>query len=254
MSDVQEPSFTPRAVGRNGRRAVRPQRQRGKPLAEPSGAGDGALSAGRRRSTPQRASSTPRSARCWASSSSSKITAGPAAPSAKPWSRRPPPTATPSCMTAPLFRSTARSIPNLPFDYNRDFDAVALVSLVPNILVVTPSVPVNTLADVIAYAKAAPDGIDMASSGNGTLQHHVARSVPLHDRGQGEPRALSRRRPGAQRRHGRAGEVFLRQRIVGGRHDPGRQAQGHRPYRQGPAEEPARRSAGVRHAARLRGL
>ena len=60
---------------------------------------------------------------------------------------------------------------NLPFDYNRDFDAVALVSLVPNILVVTPSVPVKTMADVIAYAKAAPDGIDMASSGNGTLQH-----------------------------------------------------------------------------------
>jgi len=60
---------------------------------------------------------------------------------------------------------------NLPFDYNRDFDAVALVSLVPNILVVTPSVPVKTMADVIAYAKAAPGGIDMASSGNGTLQH-----------------------------------------------------------------------------------
>jgi tripartite-type tricarboxylate transporter receptor subunit TctC len=60
---------------------------------------------------------------------------------------------------------------NLSFDYIRDFDAVALVSLVPNILVVTPSVPVTTLADVIAYAKAAPDGIDMASSGNGTLQH-----------------------------------------------------------------------------------
>src|SRR5271170_7709962 len=60
---------------------------------------------------------------------------------------------------------------NLSFDYNRDFDAVALVSLVPNILVVTPSVPANTMADVIAYAKAAPGGIDMASSGNGTLQH-----------------------------------------------------------------------------------
>jgi tripartite-type tricarboxylate transporter receptor subunit TctC len=60
---------------------------------------------------------------------------------------------------------------NLSFDYNRDFDPVALVSLVPNILVVTPSVPVKTLADVIAYAKAAPGGIDMASSGNGTLQH-----------------------------------------------------------------------------------
>jgi tripartite-type tricarboxylate transporter receptor subunit TctC len=60
---------------------------------------------------------------------------------------------------------------NLPFDYDRDFDPVALVSLVPNILVVTPSLPVNTMADVIAYAKAAPDGIAIASSGNGTLQH-----------------------------------------------------------------------------------
>jgi tripartite-type tricarboxylate transporter receptor subunit TctC len=60
---------------------------------------------------------------------------------------------------------------NLSFDYNKDFDAVALVSLVPNILVVTPSLPVKTMADFIAYAKAAPDGIDIASSGNGTLQH-----------------------------------------------------------------------------------
>ncbi|HZP69517.1 MAG TPA: tripartite tricarboxylate transporter substrate binding protein [Pseudolabrys sp.] len=60
---------------------------------------------------------------------------------------------------------------NLPFDYKKDFDPVALVSLVPNILVVTPSVPVKTVADIIAFAKAAADGIDMASSGNGTLQH-----------------------------------------------------------------------------------
>ncbi len=59
----------------------------------------------------------------------------------------------------------------LPFDYRKDFDPVFLVSLVPNILVVTPSVPVKTVADVIAYAKARPNGIDMASSGNGTLQH-----------------------------------------------------------------------------------
>jgi tripartite-type tricarboxylate transporter receptor subunit TctC len=60
---------------------------------------------------------------------------------------------------------------NLAFDYTKDFDPVTLVSLVPNILVVTPSVPVQSVADVIAYAKATADGIDMASSGNGTLQH-----------------------------------------------------------------------------------
>lgn len=61
--------------------------------------------------------------------------------------------------------------PNLSFDYRKDFEPVFLVSLVPNILVVTPSLPVTTLADVIAYAKAQPNGINMASSGNGTLQH-----------------------------------------------------------------------------------
>jgi len=61
--------------------------------------------------------------------------------------------------------------PDLPFDYRKDFEPVFLVSLVPNILVVTPSVPANTVAEVIALAKASPDGIDMASSGNGTLQH-----------------------------------------------------------------------------------
>jgi tripartite-type tricarboxylate transporter receptor subunit TctC len=60
---------------------------------------------------------------------------------------------------------------NLPFDYRKDFDPVFLVSLVPNILVVTPSAPVQTVADLIALAKASPGGIDMASSGNGTLQH-----------------------------------------------------------------------------------
>ena len=60
---------------------------------------------------------------------------------------------------------------NLPFDYRKDFEPVFLVALVPNILVVTPSVPANTVADVVALAKATPGGIDMASSGNGTLQH-----------------------------------------------------------------------------------
>ena len=60
---------------------------------------------------------------------------------------------------------------NLPFDYRKDFEPVFLVALVPNILVVTPSVPANTVADVVALAKATPGGVDMASSGNGTLQH-----------------------------------------------------------------------------------
>ncbi len=61
--------------------------------------------------------------------------------------------------------------PKLSFDYAKDFEPVFLASLVPNILVVTPSVEVKTLAEIIELAKKAPGGLDFASSGNGTLQH-----------------------------------------------------------------------------------
>ena len=72
---------------------------------------------------------------------------------------------------ATAFSVNAALYPSLSFDYGKDFEPVALVSLVPNILVVTPSLDVKTMADVVAYAKAQPGGIEMASSGNGTLQH-----------------------------------------------------------------------------------
>ena len=75
-----------------------------------------------------------------------------------------------------LYDATAFSVnpflyARLAFDYGKDFQPVFLASLVPNILVVTPSVEAKTVADVIALAKAAPDGLDFASSGNGTVQH-----------------------------------------------------------------------------------
>lgn len=75
-----------------------------------------------------------------------------------------------------LYDATAFSVnpflyQKLSFDYGKDFQPVFLASLVPNILVVTPSVEAKTVADVIALAKAAPDGLDFASSGNGTVQH-----------------------------------------------------------------------------------
>ncbi len=75
-----------------------------------------------------------------------------------------------------LYDATAFSVnpflyPRLAFDYNKDFQPVFLASLVPNILLVHPSVEAKTVADVIALAKAAPDGLDFASSGNGTVQH-----------------------------------------------------------------------------------
>ena len=75
-----------------------------------------------------------------------------------------------------LYDATAFSVnpslyPKLSFDYAKDFQPVFLASLVPNLFIVHPSVKAQTVADVIALAKASPDGLDFASSGNGTLQH-----------------------------------------------------------------------------------
>jgi tripartite-type tricarboxylate transporter receptor subunit TctC len=78
--------------------------------------------------------------------------------------------------TTILYDSTAFSVnpflyPRLPYDSMKDFQPVFLAALVANLLVVHPSVQAKTVADVIAIAKAAPGGLDWASSGNGTVQH-----------------------------------------------------------------------------------
>jgi len=72
---------------------------------------------------------------------------------------------------ATAFSVNTALYPKLPFDYIKDFQPVFLASLVPNILLVHPSVQAKTVADVIALAKSTPGGLDFASSGNGTLQH-----------------------------------------------------------------------------------
>ena len=64
--------------------------------------------------------------------------------------------------------------PNVKFDLNRDFDAVALGAKVPNILVVHPSVPANTVPDFIEWARVNNEKIAYASSGSGTSIHMAA--------------------------------------------------------------------------------
>jgi len=59
----------------------------------------------------------------------------------------------------------------MPYDTLKDFVAVTQIAAVPNMLVVTPSLPVNSVAELIAYAKANPGKLNMASSGNGTSIH-----------------------------------------------------------------------------------
>ncbi len=58
-----------------------------------------------------------------------------------------------------------------PYDLYRDFDAVSQVAGGPYILTVHPSLPVKTVADLVAYAKTNPSKLNFASTGNASLAH-----------------------------------------------------------------------------------
>ena len=60
---------------------------------------------------------------------------------------------------------------HLPFDYLKDSAPVAGLMRLANVMVVPPSLPVKTVAEFIAYAKAHPGELSFASSGNGTSVH-----------------------------------------------------------------------------------
>ena len=59
----------------------------------------------------------------------------------------------------------------LSFTFTRDIAPVAGIARVPNVMEVNPNVPAKTVAEFIAYAKANPSKVNMASSGNGTSVH-----------------------------------------------------------------------------------
>jgi len=64
--------------------------------------------------------------------------------------------------------------PNLPYNNIKDFSAVSLVATFPNLLVVHPSLPVKTVAELITYLKANPGKINFSSTGNGGSVHLAA--------------------------------------------------------------------------------
>jgi len=59
----------------------------------------------------------------------------------------------------------------LNFNFIHDISPVASIIRMPNVMVVNPSVPVRTVPEFIAYAKANPGKVNMASGGIGTPQH-----------------------------------------------------------------------------------
>ena len=59
----------------------------------------------------------------------------------------------------------------LPYDPLNDFTPVSQITSAPNLLLVHPSLPAKSVKELIALAKARPNQIDYASSGNGSTQH-----------------------------------------------------------------------------------
>jgi tripartite-type tricarboxylate transporter receptor subunit TctC len=72
--------------------------------------------------------------------------------------------ATPNAINATLYDK-------LSFNFRRDIAPVAAIMRVPNLMVVHPSVPAETIPQFIAYAKANPGKLVMASPGNGSSGH-----------------------------------------------------------------------------------
>ena len=60
---------------------------------------------------------------------------------------------------------------NMPFDPAKDFSPVVMVSYSPHVLAVHPSVPVGSVNELIAYAKANPGKLNFANSGTGGAPH-----------------------------------------------------------------------------------
>ena len=61
--------------------------------------------------------------------------------------------------------------PKVPYDTLRDFAPVAVTVMTPHVLLVHPSLPVDSVKALIALAKAQPGKLNYASSGNGSAFH-----------------------------------------------------------------------------------
>ena len=70
-----------------------------------------------------------------------------------------------SITVAPLLQKAVQ------YDPLKDFELVSLVALLPNVLVCNTALPVNTVAEFIAYAKAQSGKLNMASAGLGSVSH-----------------------------------------------------------------------------------
>jgi tripartite-type tricarboxylate transporter receptor subunit TctC len=72
------------------------------------------------------------------------------------------------------FVTTPSLYSKVAYDPVRDFDPVGLLALAPNVLVVHPSLPVKSVKDLVALARARPGQVNFAGSGSGSTPHLAA--------------------------------------------------------------------------------
>ena len=78
----------------------------------------------------------------------------------------------------------------LPFDPVKDFSGVTPVALIPNILIVHPSLPAKNVKELVALAKAKPGTLNYTSAGIGSNSHLNGALFPEHGRYQDRARAV----------------------------------------------------------------
>jgi tripartite-type tricarboxylate transporter receptor subunit TctC len=74
-------------------------------------------------------------------------------------------------MAVPNSHTIAPHIMKLPYEVARDFTPITLAALVPQVLVVGQGIPANSMAELVALAKASPGRLNFSSSGIGSTQH-----------------------------------------------------------------------------------
>jgi tripartite-type tricarboxylate transporter receptor subunit TctC len=82
-------------------------------------------------------------------------------------------------LTDPALVSNPTLQADVPYDLFKGLQAVSIVGSSPAVIVASPSVPVTTFAELIAYAKAHPDKLNFASAGIGTAPHLAGEMIKL---------------------------------------------------------------------------
>ncbi|WP_137894293.1 tripartite tricarboxylate transporter substrate binding protein [Ramlibacter sp. 2FC] len=68
---------------------------------------------------------------------------------------------------------------NLSYSFEKDFQPISTVAMVPNVLVVSATAPHASVKDLVAAAKAKPEALSYGSNGNGTAQHMIGTQFQL---------------------------------------------------------------------------